>query len=69
MIELNVPDMTCSHCVETIRRAVTGVDQAARCEIDLAGKRVVVESALPPSDFVEALEDAGYAASLLRAVG
>lgn len=69
MIEMNVPDMTCNHCVDTIRQVVKGVDEGARCEIDLAAKRVVVDSALPPSDFVEALEGAGYSPSLSRAVG
>ena len=69
MIELNVPDMTCNHCVAAVTRAVKGVDEGARCEVDLGTKRVVVDSALPPSDFVEALEEAGYASSLLRAVG
>jgi copper chaperone len=69
MIELNVPDMSCTHCVATITKAVKGVDDGARCEVDLATKSVFVDSALPPSDFVEALEEAGYAANLLKAVG
>ena len=69
MIEMNVPDMSCNHCVQAIRKAVAGVDSSARCDIDLAAKRVAVESALPPSDFVEALEEVGYSAELLRAVG
>ena len=69
MIEMNVPDMTCNHCVTAIRGAVAGVDQGARCEVDLDAKRVVVDSPLPPSDFVEALEEAGYTPELLRALG
>jgi copper chaperone len=69
MIEMNVPDMTCNHCVSTITHAVKGVDGGARCEVDLGAKRVFIDSALPPSDFVEALEQAGYAATLTRAVG
>jgi copper chaperone len=67
MIELDVPDMTCNHCAATIRKAVAGVDPAAACEIDVAGKRVSVTSAIAPSDFVEALEEAGYPSTLLRA--
>jgi copper chaperone len=69
MIEMNVPDMSCSHCVQTIRKAVAGVDASARCDIDLDARRVVVDSPLPPSDFVEALEEAGYSPQLLRALG
>jgi copper chaperone len=69
MIELNVPEMTCQHCITTITNAVKAVDDGARCEVDLASKSVHIDSVLPPSDFVEALEEVGYAASLLRAVG
>jgi copper chaperone len=69
MVELNVPDMTCDHCAKTIRSAVGRVDPAAACDIDIAGKRVTVHSGLPPSDFVEALEDVGYAAVVAGAVG
>ena len=69
MIELNVPEMHCERCVATINKAVRGVDEGARCEIDLAARNVFIDSALPPSDFVEALEEVGYSASLMRAVG
>jgi len=69
MIELNVPDMTCNHCVSTIRGAVAGVDDKAACDVDLGAKRVRVASSLPPSDFVEALEEAGYKSMLVPPVG
>ena len=69
MIEMNVPDMTCDKCASTIRKAVSGVDAGASCDIDLETKRVSVSSALPPSDFVEALEEVGYLPSLVSAVG
>jgi copper chaperone len=69
MIEMNVPDMTCNPCVQAIRKAVAGVDASARCDVDLGSKRVAVDSPLPPSDFVEALEEAGYSPELLRAIG
>lgn len=69
MIELNVPDMHCNSCVGRITQAVKGVDAGARCEVDLGTRNVFIDSALPPSDFVEALEEVGYAANLMRAVG
>ena len=70
MFHLNVPDMTCGHCAATIMKAVSGVDQTAACEIDLDGKRVKVTSAnVPPSDFIEALEAAGYMSTLVRPAG
>ena len=69
MIEMSVPDMTCGHCIATIRKAVIGLDQGATCEVDLDAKRVTVGSVLPPSDFVEALEEVGYSPTLVRAIG
>ena len=69
MIELDVPDMTCGHCTDAIRKAVSEVDPSAACDVDLDSRRVRVHSALPPSDFVEALGEAGYSATLLRAIG
>jgi len=68
MIEMKVPDMSCGHCEATIRKAVGKLDPAARCDVDLATKHVRVNSSLPPSDFVEALEEAGFPATLLGAV-
>ena len=69
MIELDVPGITCDQCATTIRRAVAGVDPGASCEVDVDARRVNLQSAMPPSDFVEALEGAGYACTLVRAIG
>jgi copper chaperone len=67
MIKLHVPDMTCSNCAATITKAVKGVDPDALCEVDLGAKYVHIDSAMMPSDFVEALEDVGYMAALVGA--
>ena len=69
MIEISVPDMTCGHCIATIRKAVSGIDKGATRDVDLDARRVTVGSVLPPSDFVEALEEVGYSPTLVRAVG
>lgn len=60
MIEFTVKDMTCGHCAASITKAVKRVDAAGRCEVDLEGKRVRIESARPAEAFREALEDAGF---------
>jgi copper chaperone len=60
MIEFTVDDMTCGHCESTIRRVVKEIDAASRCDIDLAGKRVRIESARTPAEFRTAIEEAGY---------
>jgi copper chaperone len=60
MIEFAVNDMTCGHCASTIARAVKDVDSASRCEIDLAAKKVSIESSRAPGEFKAAIEEAGY---------
>ncbi len=60
MIEIAVNDMTCGHCASVITKAVRETDAAARCEVDLAAKRVHVATAQPARDFLEAIAEAGY---------
>jgi len=60
MIEFTVADMTCGHCESTIRRVVKEIDAASRCDVDLAGKRVRIESARDPQAFRAAIEEAGF---------
>ena len=64
MIEIAVNDMTCGHCAAVITKAVRQADAAARCEIDLAGRRVRIASAAPARTFVAAIAEAGYAPQL-----
>ena len=60
MIELNVLDMTCGHCVRAIEAAVKEVDPQAQVRVDLATKQVAIESDTAPTIFVAALTEAGY---------
>jgi copper chaperone len=66
MIHLSVPDITCAHCAEVISKAVKGVDDAATVKVDIEAKRVGVSSTYPPSDFIEALEEVGYASFIAQ---
>jgi len=61
MIELNLPTMTCGHCVRTVSETVQGVDAAAKVNVDLATKTVRIESSHPRQQFERALSEAGYA--------
>lgn len=60
MIQLNVNDMTCGHCVGAITQAVKALDPAAQVQIDLANKCVRVESAKAAADVVRVIKEAGY---------
>lgn len=65
MYNFQVSDMTCSHCVATIEKAVKSVDGDVKVDIDLGTLAVKIESDKPVERFAKAIEDAGYT-SLLR---
>ena len=60
MIEFNLPAMSCGHCVSSVTEAVKQVDPAAKVDVDLASKRVKVETTQPREPIAEALTEAGY---------
>lgn len=64
MYNFQVSDMTCSHCVATVEKAVKGVDAAATVDIDLGTLAVRIESDEPVERFAKAIEDAGYTGKL-----
>ncbi|WP_354044362.1 heavy-metal-associated domain-containing protein [Devosia sp. UYZn731] len=64
MLNFQVNDMTCSHCVGTVEKAVQSADPAAKVLIDLATKVVRIDSTQPAASFAQAIEDAGYTGNL-----
>jgi copper chaperone len=60
MIQFQVGDMTCGHCVARITQAVKDVDGAARIDVNLDTKRVSIESAHAAGEFSAAISEAGY---------
>jgi copper chaperone len=59
-ITLNVPDMSCGHCIKAIESAVRGLDAKASVSADLDGKTVTVSCAATALDIARALDAAGY---------
>ena len=57
MIELNVKDMTCNHCVGVVTKAVKSVDPSATVNVDLPSKRVQVDSHSSVGAIAKALGD------------
>ncbi|MBC7602916.1 MAG: heavy-metal-associated domain-containing protein [Ramlibacter sp.] len=60
MIEFNIPSMSCGHCVGAVTKTVKQVDAAATVHVDLASKKVQVESSLDRTSLAKALDEAGY---------
>ena len=44
-MEFEVKDMSCGHCVMSVTKAVKAVDASAKVDVDLATKKVSVETA------------------------
>ncbi len=63
MLQFDVDGMTCGHCVQAVTRAVKAVDSAADVKVDLAAKRVAVETRATGEAVAQAITDAGYPVS------
>jgi copper chaperone len=63
MVELNVANMTCGHCVRAVTQAVKTVDPEAEVQVDLGSKRVRVDGQGSAEELVRALGTAGYPAA------
>ena len=63
MDEFKVEGMSCGHCVNAVTKAVKALDPAAKIEVDLANKKVKVESDRDHATVAGALTEAGYPAT------
>jgi len=61
MYEFEVQSMICGHCASRITQLLTNLDAMAKVEIDMAVKKVRVQTFKDRSTVVAALEKAGYA--------
>lgn len=61
MINFEVSDMSCGHCVRAITQAVQAADPGAQVQIDLPSHRVQVQPAKADAGVLKAaIEEAGY---------
>ena len=67
MLDFQVNGMTCGGCARAVTNAVKSVDSGADVQVDLAAKRVTVESAADPAKIRSAIEEAGYDVGRLAA--
>lgn len=61
MIAFRVDDMTCSHCAQTITRAINAVDGHSKVDIDVDRKLVRIEADASAAErFRAAIATAGF---------
>ena len=60
MFTLKVSGITCSGCVNAIRKAVGEAASGAKVEVDIASGKVSIGDEADPAVAIRAIEDAGY---------
>jgi len=63
MFELTVEGMSCGHCVGRVTKTVQDIDAGAKVEIDLATKKVRIDSSADAGRIAAAIGAAGYPVS------
>ena len=61
MLDLQIPNMTCGHCVRAVTEAVKSADPEAKVVIDLPTHKVQIETDAPRAVVLAKLAEAGYA--------
>lgn len=59
-LQLKVPSMVCSGCVETVTKAIKTVDANANVTIDLPSKTVTLESQASEASLKQAIINTGH---------
>lgn len=67
MYELQVDGMSCDHCVSAVTKSVRSVDSDAKVDVDLASKKVRIDSQANLEALAAAIAEAGYPVSSSRA--
>lgn len=64
MTRLSVPEMNCNHCKMTVEAALGALPEAGTVKVDLAARQVEVTGPAPAAVLIQALDKAGYAATV-----
>lgn len=62
MYTFNIPDISCGHCAKAITSAINELDPNASIEVDIAEKRVHIDSRKSREELLAALSEADYPA-------
>lgn len=60
MYEFQLPDMTCGHCAGVVGQTLQRSDPHCKFQIDMAARKVSVQSEEDRESLVDALTEAGY---------
>lgn len=60
MLDLQIPNMTCGHCVRAVTEAVQAADPQAKVVVDLPQHKVHIDTRAPHEAVLAKLAEAGY---------
>jgi len=66
MITFSIPKMNCGGCAKSVTNVLHQIDETASVTIDLDKKEVAFEGAASQQDALNALEAAGYPATITQ---
>ncbi|MGN0932743.1 heavy-metal-associated domain-containing protein [Falsigemmobacter intermedius] len=61
-LTLHLPDMSCGHCSAAVTEALKALDPEARVGIDLAARRVTLDTSAPEAEVIAGLDAIGFEA-------
>jgi copper chaperone len=61
MLDLQIPNMTCGHCVRSVTEAVKSADPQAKVLVDLPTHKVQIDTTATREAVLAKLSEAGYA--------
>ncbi|MBA4323655.1 MAG: heavy metal transport/detoxification protein [Rhodobacter sp.] len=64
MTTLSIPDMSCNHCRAAVEAALGTVPESGTVTVDLTTRQVKVSGPAPVAKLIQALDQAGYPASV-----
>ena len=64
MLTLNIPAISCGHCVRAVTEAVRELDPGATVNVDIAAKRASIDTSAATPDLLARLEQEGYPATV-----
>lgn len=59
-MEFDVPAISCGHCVKAVTETVKSLDPGAQVSVDLATKKVTLQTTQDRQTVASALTEAGY---------
>ena len=67
-MQFRVENMSCGSCVKHITQAIAAIDPNAKVDVNIADKKVTVDSVASAQDIEAALAEDGYPARVIEQV-